>query len=544
MRARLHSSDAPGRPRAPLALLAALLVSLPAAAHAQEFDVLIRGGTVVDGTGVEGYTADVAVVGDRIVAVSREGIASSRAREVIDATGRVVTPGFVDNHAHVQQSIAHHPLSENFLRQGITTLVASLHSGDQPYPLDDFASSLEMAPNVAFFAGHTWMRKQVMGMENRAPTTDELERMKALVDEAMRQGAMGLSTGLLYVPANFAETEEVIELAKVAAAHGGIYVSHMRNEAGGLIESMAEVIRIADEAGIPAQINHHKAAGATQWGASERTLAMIDSANAAGLDIVHDVYPYAASSTSSAVLFPQWALAGDEDDFAARVADPTTRARLEEDMRTVWNRDRGGSDLERVQFRVLPSDRSYDGRTLADYAEDRGFARDDLEAGIDLVIDLQLAGGFSAIYHIMDEADVVRIMQHPLAMIETDGDNVGYGLGYPHPRSYGAFPRVVARYVRELGALTLEEAVMKMTSLPARWLGQDDRGIIEEGKLADIAVFDPEVLQDRATFTDPHQYSVGIEQLLVNGVPVILDGALTGEKPGRWIRGPARRPMS
>ena len=213
-------------------------------------------------------------------------------------------------------------------------------------------------------------------------------------------------------------------------------------------------------------------------------------------------------------------------------------------MRTVWNRDRGGSELERVQFRVLPSDRSYDGRTLADYAEDRGFVRDDLEAGIDLVIELQLAGGFSAIYHIMDEEDVIRIMRHPLAMIETDGDNVGYGIGYPHPRSYGAFPRVLARYVRELEALTLEEAVRKMTSLPARWMGQTERGIIAEGMLADVAVFDPDVIQDRATFTDPHQYSVGIEQLVVNGVPVILDGALTGETPGRWIRGPARRPMS
>lgn len=512
--------------------------------HAQQYDLLIRGGTVVDGTGGDRFRADVAITGDRIAAISRDGIDPSEAREVVDATGRVVTPGFIDNHAHVQQSIADHPLSENFLRQGVTTLVAGLHSGDQPYPLADFASSLEMAPNVAFFAGHTWTRKQVLGMEDRAPTAEELERMKALVEEAMLDGALGLSTGLLYVPANFAETEEVVELAKVASAHGGIYVTHMRNEAGGLIESVAEVIRIADEADIPAQINHHKAAGATQWGASQRTLAMIDSANAAGLEIVHDVYPYAASSTSSAVLFPQWALEGDDEDFAVRVADPETRARLEEDMRTVWMRDRGGSDLERVQFRVLPSDRSYDGRTLADYAEDRGHARDDMEAGIDLVIDLQLAGGFSAIYHIMDEADVVRIMQHPLAMIETDGDNVGYGIGYPHPRSYGAFARVFARYVRELEALTLEEAVMKMTSMPARWLGQEERGVLQEGKLADVAVFDPEVIRDRATFTDPHQYSVGIEQLVINGVPVIRDGALTGEKPGRWIRGPARRPMS
>lgn len=535
------------RRRTPVTVLlcmATAALAWPSSAAAQEYDMLIRGGEVVDGTGGPRYRADVAIVGDRIVAVSREGIDPSRAREVIDAVGRVVTPGFIDNHAHVQESIADYPMSENFLRQGITTLIAGLHSGDQPYPLDEFASGLEMAPNVGWFAGHTWTRRQVMGMENRAPTPEELERMKALVDESMRQGALGLSTGLLYVPANFAETEEVIELAKVAAAHGGIYVSHMRNEGSGLVASVAEVIRIADEAKIPAQINHHKATGAAQWGLSERTLAMIDSANAAGLTIVHDLYPYAASSTGSSILFPQWALAGGPEAFAGRVADPDTRDRMEADMRVIWMQDRGGRDLDRVQFRVVPSNGSYDGRTLGDYAADRGFARDDLEAGIDLAIELQLAGGFSAIYHAMDEADVIRIMQHPLAMIETDGDNVGYGVGYPHPRSYGAFARVLSRYVRELEVITLEEAVMKMTSMPARWFGQNDRGVIAEGMLADVAVFDPEAIRDRATYTDPHQYSVGIENLLVNGVPVIRDGGLTGEKPGRWIRGPVRRPIS
>ncbi|HSG08156.1 MAG TPA: D-aminoacylase [Longimicrobiales bacterium] len=526
----------------PATVLALTLFTVPI--HAQEYDLLVKGGTVVDGTGAASFAADVAIQGDRIVAVSREGIDPSRARAVIDATGRIVTPGFIDNHSHTQLSIADHPLSENFLRQGITTLVASLHSGDQPFPLDSFASSLEMAPNMAFFAGHSWTRERVMGMDDRDPTPGELERMKAVVDSSMRQGAMGLSTGLLYVPANYAETEEVIELAKVAAAHGGIYVTHMRNEGSGLIASVAEVIRIASAANIPAQINHHKATGMGQRGASERTLAMIDSANAAGLSIVHDLYPYTASSTGSSILFPQWALAGGREGFAQRVADPATRARMEEDMRRIWNQDRAGSDLERVQFRVVPSARSYDGKTLADYAEDRGFGRTDLEAGIDLAIDLQLAGGFSAIYHTMDEADVIRIMQHPLAMIETDGDNVGYGVGYPHPRSYGAFPRVLARYVRELRVLTLEEAVKKMTSMPARWLGQTDRGVLAEGMLADVAVFDPEAIQDRATYTDPHQYSVGIENLVINGVPVIRDGALTGMKPGRWIRGPVRRPVS
>jgi N-acyl-D-aspartate/D-glutamate deacylase len=268
-----------------------------------------------------------------------------------------------------------------------------------------------------------------MGMEDRAPSDTELDEMRGLVERAMRQGALGLSTGLLYVPANFAETEEIIELAKVAARFGGIYVSHMRNEGSGLLASVAEVIRIADEADIPAQINHHKVTGAEQWGQSSVTLAMIDSANAAGLTVTHDLYPYTASSTGSSVLFPQWALAGGAAAFRERVEDSGARARLEQDMRRIWQQDRGGSDLDRVQFRVVQSDRSYDGRTLGDYAADRGFARDDLEAGIDLAIELQLAGGFSAIYHAMEEADVIRILQHPLAMIETDGDNVGYGVG-------------------------------------------------------------------------------------------------------------------
>ncbi len=526
-----------------LSTTAILLGGLALSAHAQQYDVLISGGTVVDGTGADRYAADVAVVDGRIALVSREPIDPASARTVIDATGQVVTPGFIDNHAHVQQTIARYPLAENFLRQGITTLSASLHSGDQPYPLAEFASSLEMAPNVAFWAGHSWTRKQVLGLDNRAPTPEELERMKALVAEAMQDGALGLSTGLLYVPANFAETEEVIELAKVASAYGGIYVSHMRNEATGLLESIREVIRIADEADIPAQINHHKAAGAAQWGWSERSLALIDSANAAGLTVTHDLYPYAASSTGSSILFPQWALAGGTEALAERVADPATRERLKADMREIFMNDRVGADISRIQFRVLGSDESYNGKTLADYAADRGLPND-LETGIDLAIELQLEGGFSAIYHAMDEQDVIRIMRHPLAMIETDGDAVGYGVGYPHPRSYGAFPRVLARYVRELGVLTLEEAVQKMTSMPARWLGRDDMGTIAEGMRADLAVFDPNVIADRATYSDPHQFSVGITDLLVNGVPVILDGGLTGAKPGRWIRGPVRKPIS
>ncbi len=503
------------------------------------YDLIFQGGTVVDGLGNPSFRADVAIKGDRIILISEEGIPEEEAEIVVNIEGRVISPGFIDNHAHIQTTIHEHPLAENFIRQGITTIMASLHSGNQPWPIDEYARSLDVAPNVGFFAGHTWTRKQVLGLENRAPNEEELEQMRQLVRESMDQGALGFTTGLLYVPANFAEIEEVIELAKVAAGKGGIYVTHMRNEATGLLNSVRETIRIAAEAGIPAQINHHKAAGVTQWGWSEKSLAIIDSANKAGLDIKHDLYPYTASSTSSAILFPQWALAGGSESFALRVDNTEELEKIKEDMREIITYDRTGGDLSRVQFRVLPSDESYNGKRLSDMAADRGLPNS-LETCVDLAIELQLKGGFSAIYHAMSEEDVIRIMKHPLAMIETDGDPVSYGVGYPHPRSYGAFPRVLARYVRELEVLTLEEAIKKMTSMPADQYNQKERGRITKGAFADLVVFDPEEIQDLATYTDPHRYPIGIDHVLVNGKFVIREGALTGERPGVWIKGPAR----
>lgn len=521
-----------------LPLLALLLA--PAGSQEAPFDILIRGGTVVDGSGSPGFRADVGIRGGRVAEVAPDGIAPEEAREVLDAEGLIVSPGFIDNHAHAQLSIREYPLAENFLRQGITTLLASLHSGDQPWPLDRYIASLEVAPNVGFFAGHTWVRKQVLGLEDREPTAVELEEMKRLVEETMQHGALGLSTGLLYVPANYARTEEVVELAKVAARYGGIYVSHMRDEGRGLVESTDELIRIAREAAIPAQIQHHKAMGVAQWGQSVRTLAMIDEARANGLDVKHDLYPYTAASTGSSVLFPPWALAGGAGALAARLEDPGTRGRIEAGIADRMRQEWTGDDLSRIQFRVIRSMPDYNGRTLADLAADRGLPNT-VEAGVQLVIELQLAGGFSAIYHVMDEADLERIMRHPQAMFETDGDSVGLGRGYPHPRSYGTFPRILSRYVREKGVLTLEEAIHKMTSMPAMQFGQDDRGLVQAGKFADLTVFDENTVQDRATYTDPHHYSVGIVHVLVNGVPVIRNGSLTGAKPGTVLRGPARR---
>ncbi|MGH7712962.1 MAG: amidohydrolase family protein, partial [Gemmatimonadaceae bacterium] len=286
------------------------------------------------------------------------------------------------------------------------------------------------------------------------------------------------------------------------------------------------------------QINHHKAVGEAQWGWSTRSLAMIDSANAAGLDVKHDLYPYLATSTGSSILFPQWSLAGGAAEFAKRISDTTQQRRIEKEMRAIIA-ERASDDLRHIQFRVVPSNRAYDGKTLADYARDRGMPNT-LDSGIPLLIELQLKGGFSAIYHSLDEQDVIRIMKHPLAMIETDGDPIAYGVGFPHPRSLGSFPRVLARYVREQGVLTLEEAIRKMTSMPAAQIGQRDLGLVKEGHWADITVFDPVIIADKGDYANPHAYPVGVRHVLVSGIPVIRDAAFTGERPGRWIKGPAR----
>lgn len=504
------------------------------------YDLVIAAGTVVDGSGGERFRGDVAIQGRRVATVSRgeEGV-GGQAPDTIDASGLIVAPGFFDHHNHVQNTIHRRPLAENFIRQGITTLLPSLHSGDQPWPLDEYIASLETAPNVGFFAGHTWTRKQVLGMDDRAPTEEELAEMKEYVRETMEDGALGFSTGLLYVPANYAETEEVIALAEVAARYGGIYYTHMRDEASQLLPSVREAIRIGTEAGLPVQINHFKVMGPANWGMTRRSLALVDSAREAGLDIKVDLYPYLAGSTGSSVLFPQWVLAGGVDSFRARVSDPERRERVEEATIEWMKRDWTGGDLSRVQFRRIPAHPEYNGKTLADMAADRGIANSE-EAAIDLVIQLQLEGGFSAIYHFMSEDDVIRIMKHPHSMFDTDGDPLAYGRGFPHPRSYGAFPRVLSRYVREMGVISLEKAIQKMSSMSAQRIGQDERGLIQKGMYADITVFDFQEIRDKATYVDPHQYSEGIVHVLVNGVPVLRDASLTGARPGMVLEGPVR----
>lgn len=504
-------------------------------AQAERYDWLIVNGTVIDGTGAPRRRADVAIRGDRIVAVGA-GLEASRAERIIDATGHVVAPGFIDNHAHLV-TLEKYPHAENFLRQGITTIMAALHSQDQPWPMEDYRARVRMAPNVGLFAGHTWTRKQVMELANRAATPEELARMKAMVDTTMAKGgALGLATGLEYVPASFAPLEEVIALAKVTAPYGGFYVTHLKDEGPGLLDSVRDAIRVGREAGVPVLINHHKATGAAQFGWTAKSIALIEAANAAGQRVAHDLYPYTAFSTYSDLMFPAWALADGKDAFARRVADPATRARLVAEMLRIFPQQAGPAPAS-IQFRDVDFDASLSGKTLEDYLKAKGRAAT-LPEAVEALIELQLRGGFIGIFHAMDEADVERVMRHPLSMFETDGDLIELGKGFPHPRSLGSFPRVLGRYVRERHVLTLEQAVRKMTGQAADWWGQRERGRLAPGAFADVVVLDADRVADRATYSDPHHFPEGIRDVIVNGTPVIRDGGLTDALPGRFLERP------
>ncbi len=519
-----------------LALASALLPAAcarPAPDVAPPYDVVIRHGLVIDGTGAHARIADVAIRGNRIARIAPR--IDESARDVIDATGLVVSPGFIEPHAHISD-IADHPDAENFLRQGITTIVASLHSMDQPYPLGAFLDTLRVAPNTAWTAGHTWMRKRIMRLDDRDPTAGELAAMSALVRSAMDDGAFGLGTGLEYTPANFSKTAEVIALARAAMRPHALYVTHLRDEGAALDAAVAEALTIGSAAQVPVHISHLKITGAANWTHSAAILQRLDSATRAGTRTSFDVYPYLAYSTYSDLMFPPWALAGGTAEFARRAADPATRARLIAEMRPVFAAQTGNT-LESVQFRVHPVTPSLNGKTLADHLRLAG-APLTLDAGFDALITLQAAGGFIGVFQGMSDVDLDRFLQHPMASISSDGDLVTPGVGFPHPRSYGAFPRVLARYVRERHVLSLEDAIRKMTSVPATMIGLPDRGVLREGAFADVTIFDAAQIEDRATYTDPHHYAVGVVHLVINGQLVMRQSVLTGVRPGVPIRRP------
>jgi len=468
---------------------------------------------------------------------------TAAARRTIDAAGRAVAPGFIDIHTHAW-GILRWPAAENYVRQGVTTLVDG-PDGESPLPLGDILAKVEAVPpgvNYASFVGHGSIRESVLGREDRAPTPEELGRMQDLVRQAMREGAFGLSTGLFYVPGTFARTDEVVALARAAGELGGIHISHMRDEAAGVLDGVKETIAIGEEGRLPTQISHHKLVGRLVWGRSVDSLRLVQEARARGVDVTLDQYPYTASfNTLWGPLFPAWALEGSSDDSRLRLVDPAKRERIREAVRDRLRDAQGGGDPRNVRVMGCSFDKALEGRTLAEILESRGL-EPTVENAAPLVIEFFERGGVSATFHAIAEGDLERILAFPYTMVASDGGIQVLGQGAPHPRSYGAFTRVLAVYVREKGLLTLEDAIRKMTSLPAARLGLGDRGLLRPGMKADLVVFDPSTVRDRATFERPHQYAEGVSLLVVNG-QIVLDGdRMTGARPGCVLRGPAFAP--
>lgn len=542
-------------------------VSLDTRAAAPQYDLLIRNGTIIDGSGTARYRADVAIKDDRIVRIGRIRDASA-ARE-IDATGLVVAPGFIDMLGQSETYLLIDPRAMSKVMMGVTTEVTG--EGDSIAPmndrlikeqedfnqrynltidwrtLDQYFKRLEQqgsGVNLATFVGATQVRAYVIGYDNRPPTAAELEQMKQLVREAMKDGALGVSTSLQYVPARFAKTDEIVELAKVAREYGGIYMTHQRSEANALDESLAEVFQIARRAQIPVEIWHLKTAYKKNWGRMPEVLGKIRRARAQGLDITADIYPYIAGSTSLSACLPPWALEGGTEKMLARLKDKQIRARLKSEITTdakEWENiylGSGGAPGVLIGAVVNRDLEAMQGKRLAQIAEEQG--KDPLDALFDLI--LADHGQTGAIYFMMSEADMRAAMRSPFVSFCTDSGaraNDGPLAGSKsHPRGWGSYPRILGRYVRDEHQLTLEQAVHKMTGMPAKRVGLKDRGVLRTGAFADITIFNPKKVIDRATFEMPNQHPEGIPFVIVNGKISVDEGKRTAALAGRPLRGP------
>jgi N-acyl-D-amino-acid deacylase len=517
-------------------LLASVAAGSLGDAQAPRYDVLITGGTVVDGSGATGRRADVGIRDGRIAAIGSLGRAG--AVETIDASRLVVAPGFIDVHTHADD-IAETPLAENFVRMGVTTIVAG-NCGGSALDVGDALTAIRqvgVSVNYATLIGHNTVRRAAMGTANRDATVAELAKMKSLVWRALADGAVGFSTGLQYVPGTYAKTAEILELARVTANVGGVYASHMRNEGTELEKAVEETIRIGEITQCRVQISHLKVDSPSRWGASAKALALIDAARARGLDVEADQYAYTAASSTLGIRFPAWVLEGGQVALSSRLADAATWSRVKTEMRGLLA-ERGLSDLSFAVVASYEADPRLNGLSMKQVAATLK-GSDALDAQLESARAMMIAGGASMVYHFMSDEDVERIMRHPFVGIASDSSVLTLGDGVPHPRGYGNNVRVLGEYVRTRHVISLEEAVRKMTSLPAQHFRFEKRGMLKEGYAADVTVFDPASVRDTATFEKPHAYPVGVPYVLVNGVTVVRNGEHTGARSGQVLVSPA-----
>ncbi|MBV8502308.1 MAG: D-aminoacylase [Paucibacter sp.] len=503
-------------------------------AAAEPLDLLIRGGRIIDGSGNSWMRGDVAVRAGRIVAVGVLG--DMPAKRVIDAHDHIVAPGFIDTHGHLEGNLLEKPTADNYVQDGVTTVItgncgASAEGGLKSYfaRIDQEGTSI----NVASLVGHNTVRRQVMGLANRAATPAEQQRMEALVEQAMDEGAVGFSTGLIYSPGIFSDTPEVVGLARAAARHHGLYASHIRDEGNEVVGAINEALDIGRQAQLPVQISHFKVSAPANWGRSRETLALIEQARADGLDVTIDQYPYTASSTSLQVMLPDWAVEGGQAEIAKRLADGPTRARIKAEI-VDGSRSKKRTSFSYAVVARYAADPTLNGRNISEITVQRGGPAT-MEAEVETMLQLISGGGAQMTFHGMSEDDVRRIMAYPFSMVGADG-GVQDGSGMPHPRSYGTNARVLGKYVREEQVMRLEEAVRRMSSLAAQRFKLQDRGLLRVGYAADIVIFDDRTVHDRATFENPHQMSAGFDAVIVNGVLTVENGKHLGARAGKALR--------
>ena len=506
----------------------------PIMGFAQDYDILILNGKIIDGSGNNWYYGNIAISQGKIVRVSRD--LPGTAKKTIDAKGLIVAPGFIDVHTHLEGDEKSDPLATNFILDGVTTCITG-NCGSSNTDISryfHYIDSLKLSINIATLIGHNDVRKSVMGRANRDASPAEMEQMIALVDKAMKEGALGLSTGLIYIPGTYTKTPEIVELAKVASRYNGVYASHMRDEGDSVIFAIHEALTIGREARIPVQISHFKLSGQHNWGRSKETVALVQSARKEGIEVTIDQYPYTASSTSISTLIPDELLADGQDSIRARLQRPEIKKYV---VRSILDRLKKRK-LKHLSYAVVAyhaADTSYNGKSIEQINVMKG-RKHKAKYEAETVIDIMMNGGASAVFHGMGEEDVRRIMQYPFNMFASDATIRTFGFGMPHPRGYGTNARVLAKYVRDEKVITLEEAIRRMTSLPAQKFQLRDRGLLKEGMAADIVIFDELQVQDMSTFERPHAYSKGFHFVIVNGVVTVENEKHLGVRAGKILK--------
>ncbi len=505
------------------------------------FDLVIKNGFIIDGTGNPWFKATIAIKDKKIVKVG--AINENLAKQIIDAQNLIVAPGFIDVHTHCDRGIAEVPTVDNYLLQGVTTVIGG-NCGGHPYPLQHIWNKLEksgISLNFGCLIGHNTIRREVMGYKMTDPTPEEMAKMKALVEQEMKAGALGLSTGLAYLPGIYSKTAEIVELASVVARYGGIYASHIRNQGLHITKAIEEAISIGEKNGIPVEISHIKLANDAVWNEIERITRPVEEARKRGVEVTLDQYPYTATSSGFTSSFPSWAFEGGKDNFLERLKDKNIYEKIKSFIiQRRLTSTKGINKLKTIYIASCRKFPEYEGHNLEEILISQG-KEPTVSQAADLIIDIEKNGGASGVFFQMNEKDVDALMRLPFTMHASDGSVQQLGKGVPHPRNYGTFPRVIARYVRERHVISQEEAIRKMTSLPAQTFRLRNRGLIREGMFADLTIFDKEKFKDKATYANPHQYSQGLFYVIVNGQIVVDKGQHTGRRAGMILYGPAKK---